>query len=110
MEANLNKEPILKVNDLVVNFNAYAGTVQAVRGVSFELYEGEKLSPPPPATCTIGREMPRSRRQQNYRSRHQNGERKRHGRQVVPSAHHGKHLHRATSVRHNIPILFYFIL
>ena len=44
MESIMNKEPILKVNDLVVNFNAYAGTVQAVRGVSFELYEGETLA------------------------------------------------------------------
>ena len=35
---------LLEVNDLKVNFKTYAGIVQAVRGVSFELYEGETLA------------------------------------------------------------------
>ena len=37
-------ECILSVKDLEVNFHAYAGTVQAVRGVSFDLYKGETLA------------------------------------------------------------------
>ena len=37
-------EPILQVKDLVVSFRAYAGKVQAVRGVSFDLYKGETLA------------------------------------------------------------------
>lgn len=35
---------ILSVKDLSVNFRAYAGTVQAVRGVNFELKKGETLA------------------------------------------------------------------
>mgnify|MGYP002770956444 CR=1 FL=1 len=35
---------ILSVNDLSVNFRAWAGTVQAVRGVSLELHKGETLA------------------------------------------------------------------
>lgn len=35
---------LLEVNDLKINFKTYAGVVQAVRGVSFELYEGETLA------------------------------------------------------------------
>ena len=35
---------LLEVNDLKLNFKTYAGVVQAVRGVSFELYEGETLA------------------------------------------------------------------
>ena len=35
---------LLEVNDLKINFKTYAGIVQAVRGVSFELYEGETLA------------------------------------------------------------------
>lgn len=35
---------LLEVNDLKVHFKTYAGIVQAVRGVSFELYEGETLA------------------------------------------------------------------
>ncbi|KGR75588.1 ABC transporter ATP-binding protein [Ureibacillus sinduriensis] len=38
------KKKLLEVNDLRVNFKTYAGIVQAVRGVSFELYEGETLA------------------------------------------------------------------
>ncbi len=37
-------EPIIQVKDLSVNFTAFAGTVQAVRGVSFDLYKGETLA------------------------------------------------------------------
>ena len=37
-------EPIIQVKDLVVSFKAYAGKVQAVRGVSFELNKGETLA------------------------------------------------------------------
>ncbi len=35
---------LLEVNDLKINFKTYAGIVQAVRGVSFELFEGETLA------------------------------------------------------------------
>ncbi|MGB4660595.1 MAG: ABC transporter ATP-binding protein [Mobilitalea sp.] len=35
---------VLQVNDLHVSFDTYAGEVQAVRGVSFELCEGEVLA------------------------------------------------------------------
>lgn len=35
---------MLEVNDLKINFKTYAGLVQAVRGVNFELYEGETLA------------------------------------------------------------------
>lgn len=35
---------LLEVNNLKINFKTYAGVVQAVRGVSFELYEGETLA------------------------------------------------------------------
>ncbi len=37
-------EPILQVKDLTVSFRAFAGKVQAVRGVSFELNRGETLA------------------------------------------------------------------
>ena len=37
-------EPILQVKDLTVSFNAYAGTIQAVRGVSFDLNPHETLA------------------------------------------------------------------
>ena len=38
------KKKILEVKDLRINFKTYAGVVQAVRGVNFELYEGETLA------------------------------------------------------------------
>lgn len=38
------KEPILKVKDLKVNFKTYAGKVQAVRNVSFDIKQGETLA------------------------------------------------------------------
>lgn len=37
-------QPILSVKDLSVSFNAYAGKVQAVRNVSFDLMKGETLA------------------------------------------------------------------
>ncbi|MEG0693988.1 MAG: ATP-binding cassette domain-containing protein, partial [Oscillospiraceae bacterium] len=37
-------EKILKVKDLKVSFHTYAGEVKAVRGVSFELAQGETLA------------------------------------------------------------------
>mgnify|MGYP001270253449 CR=1 FL=1 len=38
------KEKILEVKDLHVSFSTYGGTVKAVRGVSFDLYQGETLA------------------------------------------------------------------
>jgi oligopeptide transport system ATP-binding protein len=38
------KKKLLEVKDLHVHFKTYAGIVQAVRGVNFELYEGETLA------------------------------------------------------------------
>ena len=38
------KEKILEVRDLTVTFQTDAGNVQAVRGVSFDLYKGETLA------------------------------------------------------------------
>lgn len=38
------QKPILSVKDLAVSFKAFAGKVQAVRGVSFDLYKGETLA------------------------------------------------------------------
>ncbi|TVQ26628.1 MAG: ABC transporter ATP-binding protein [Spirochaetaceae bacterium] len=35
---------MLEVRDLAVSFKTYGGTVQAVRGISFDLYEGETLA------------------------------------------------------------------
>ncbi|WP_186576631.1 ABC transporter ATP-binding protein [Aquibacillus kalidii] len=37
-------EKILEIKDLKVHFNTFAGTVQAVRGVSLDLYKGETLA------------------------------------------------------------------
>ena len=37
-------EPVLKVEDLEVEFATYGGTVKAVRGVSFEVAKGETLA------------------------------------------------------------------
>ena len=39
-----NKEAILRVNDLKINFRTYGGLVQAVRGVSFDLRRGETVA------------------------------------------------------------------
>ena len=38
------EEAVLKVSNLAVEFATYGGTVKAVRGVSFEVYEGEVLA------------------------------------------------------------------
>lgn len=38
------KEKVLEVKDLVVSFKGYAGKVQAVRGLSFDLHKGETLA------------------------------------------------------------------
>lgn len=37
-------QPVLSVDKLVVEFSTYGGTVQAVRGVSYEVFEGETLA------------------------------------------------------------------
>jgi len=39
-----SKEKILEVKDLTINFNTYAGTVKAIRDVSFDLNKGETLA------------------------------------------------------------------
>lgn len=38
------KNKILEVHDLNISFHTFAGEVQAIRGVDFELYEGETLA------------------------------------------------------------------
>jgi oligopeptide transport system ATP-binding protein len=40
----MNKEKVLEVKDLEVSFKTHAGDVKAVRGVSFDLYQGETLA------------------------------------------------------------------
>jgi oligopeptide transport system ATP-binding protein len=40
----MNDDSILQVNDLQISFSTYAGEVQAVRGVSFDLRRGETLA------------------------------------------------------------------
>lgn len=42
--AKQNKELILEVKDLEVAFGTYAGDIQAVRGVNFNLHKGEALA------------------------------------------------------------------
>ncbi len=44
MTMNSKENVILHVEDLKVSFRTYAGTVQAVRGVSFELNKGETIA------------------------------------------------------------------
>lgn len=39
-----NKENILEVNDLEINFKTYSGDVQAIRKVNFDLKQGETLA------------------------------------------------------------------
>lgn len=39
-----NREVVLDIEDLKVEFTTYGGTVQAVRGASFQLYKGETLA------------------------------------------------------------------
>lgn len=38
------KEPVLQIKDLKIDFSTYAGTVNAVRGVSYDVYKGETLA------------------------------------------------------------------
>jgi oligopeptide transport system ATP-binding protein len=38
------RKKVLEVKDLQIHFKTYAGVVKAVRGVNFELYEGETLA------------------------------------------------------------------
>ena len=40
----MSKKPIIKVEDLTVSFRTNHGLVRAVRGVNFELYQGETLA------------------------------------------------------------------
>lgn len=40
----MSKQPLLEVKDLKVSFETYAGEVQAVRGVSFQLNKGEVMA------------------------------------------------------------------
>lgn len=44
IEKKVASAPVLEVKDLHVSFDTYAGEVQAVRGVSFHLNEGEVLA------------------------------------------------------------------
>ena len=44
MTLNSEKNVVLRVEDLKVSFRTYAGTVQAVRGVDFELKKGETVA------------------------------------------------------------------
>jgi oligopeptide transport system ATP-binding protein len=42
--AAMNRDNILQIKDLQISFSTYAGEVQAVRGVSFDLRRGETLA------------------------------------------------------------------
>ena len=44
MSESKEKQPLLKIDDLHVSFLTYAGKVQAVRGVSLSMQEGEILA------------------------------------------------------------------
>ena len=41
---NKSKDALLQVRNLHLSFNTYAGVVRAIRGVSFDLYQGENLA------------------------------------------------------------------
>jgi len=43
-DAVTEREKVLEVKDLTITFHTYAGQVQAVRGVSFDLHKGEVLA------------------------------------------------------------------
>ena len=40
----MERERILKIRDLRISFKTDAGTVQAIRGVDFDLYQGETIA------------------------------------------------------------------
>ena len=42
--SNMNKEPLLRIENLHISFHTYAGVVQAVRGVDLELEAGSVLA------------------------------------------------------------------
>lgn len=44
LNKNQNDPPLLSLQDLHVTFDTFAGTIHAVRGVSFDLYRGETVA------------------------------------------------------------------
>ncbi|CAM3028137.1 oligopeptide ABC transporter, ATP-binding protein [Enterococcus faecalis TX4000] len=40
----MTMEKVLEVKDLRISFDTFAGKVNAIRGVSFDLYKGETLA------------------------------------------------------------------